>query len=125
MAKIKAQVTDPAAEVEFDYEFGDSLEKMIELFGKEIVTSYALRGLTIAAQGAARGLIRGGKSGAEIVEAMKTWKPGEPRVTKSPEEKVKALLDRMSPEDRKRLAAELTASKPQGDETQPAKGKKA
>lgn len=108
MVKVTAQTKDGAS-VDFDYDFGDSLEAAVEKFGADIVWAYTLRGLTIAAQGAARGMIKSNKSKDEILTAMKTWKPGEPRQTKSPEERVRALLDKLSAEDRENLAKELRA----------------
>jgi hypothetical protein len=111
MAKVTAQTKDGEAQVDFEYEFGDSLEAACKLFGEGIVWNYALRGLTIAAQGYARGMMKSGKSLDEIRTAMTKWKPGEPRVVKTPQEKIAALLDKLSPEDRARLAQELKAKK--------------
>lgn len=111
MAKISAQFKDGSAGVDFDYDFGDSLEETIEKFGESVVHKFAIRGFTIAAQGTARGLMKSGKSHAEIVEHMKTWKPDEPRQVKSKEERVKELLGKMTPEQREALAAELRSER--------------
>lgn len=110
MAIVSAQVTDGAG-VEFEYNFGETPGETDDLFGSEIVYSYAIRGLTIAAQGHARAMIKAGKSKDEILAAMKIWKPGAPRVTTSPEEKIRALLEKMSPEDRAKLANEFRPNK--------------
>lgn len=109
MAEITAQTADGAVQIKFDYEFGETLEDAVKLFGEKVVHSYVIRSLTIAAQGAARGMMKSGKSKEEILAAMATWKPGEPRQTTSPEEKIRSLVNKMSPEDRARLAAELRA----------------
>lgn len=109
MAEITAQTADGAVQIKFEYEFGETLKDAVELFGEKVVHSYVVRSLTIAAQGAARGMMKSGKSKEEILKAMESWKPGEPRQTKSPEEKIRSLVDKMSPEDRARLAAELRA----------------
>lgn len=109
MAKISAQFKDGSAGIDFDYDFGDNLDATIEKFGESVVHKYALRGFTIAAQGTARGLMKSGKSHAEILEHMKNWKPDEPRQVKSKEERVKELLSKMTPEQRDALAAEMRA----------------
>ena len=117
MVEVTAK-TEEGAEVTFNYEFGDSLEAAIEIFGKDIVWSYALRGLTIASQGHARSMIRAGKTADEIKTALETWKPGMPRISRSPEEKIKALLDKLTPEERDNLALEIRASREDEDEQQ-------
>lgn len=118
MTEITAQTTEGAS-VSFPYEFGADLQEAIALFGEDIVWNYALRGLTIASQGYARGMIKSGKNAEEIVEAMKTWKPGMPRPSRSPEDKIRDLMEKMSPEDREALLQEIKAS------AQPAKKGKA
>lgn len=114
MVEITAQITKedgtPGAGITFEYELGETLNETIEAFGEDTVLSYTHRALVIAAQSAARGLIRQGKSHEEIVAYMKDWKPGVPRVGKTPDEKIKALWEKMSPDDRARLAKELKAS---------------
>lgn len=107
MVAVSAQVKEGAG-VEFDYDFGHDLDSAIALFGEPIVWSYALRGLTIACQGHARGMIKTGKSREEIIAAMETWKPGVPRSTRSAEDRVRELFAKMSPEDRQRLQDELS-----------------
>jgi hypothetical protein len=122
MAKIVAQTTEPAASVEFDYDVPENLAGMVERFGEEVVYSHVKRSVVIAAQGAARGLMKGGKDGAEIQTAMQTWKPGEPRTVKSAQDKISALIEKLSPEEREALLADLGSP---NDEDAPAKkGKK-
>ncbi len=110
MAEITAQTKDGHS-VTFEYDLPETLDAAIDKYGKEIVESFALRSLTIAIQGHARGLIKSGKTKVEIVEAMAAWQPGVPRVVKSPEEKFRALWDKMSPEDRAKIQKELKAHK--------------
>lgn len=107
---VSAQ-TNESKPVEFEYDFGDSLQESITLFGEEVVFAYAKRGLVVAAQGHARGHIKANKTPEQIVEAMAEWKPGMPRQTKSPEEKIREMLDNLSPEARAQLAKELKANK--------------
>lgn len=106
--------TEESAPVEFSYTFGETLEQMSERFGVDVVTSFALRGLTVAVQGHARGLIKQGKSEDEIKAAMAEWKPGAPRVTKSAEDKVREQLASLSPEARAQLLREYKAEAKRG-----------
>lgn len=110
MAKetVSAQVKDGDAAVNFEYDFGDTIVAANELFGEEVVWAYAKRALVIAAQGHARGLLKGGKSVEEITAAMEAWKPGAPRIGKSPEDKLREQWGKMSPEDRANLLRELS-----------------
>lgn len=111
MVEVVAQTTDGAG-VTFEYDFGDTPAATDELFGSEVVYAFAIRGLTIAAQGHARAMVKAGKSVEEIQVAMSQWKPGMPRATKSPEDRLKELIGKMSPEDRRKfLQEELKASK--------------
>lgn len=104
---VNAQVREGPA-VSFEYDFGSTPEETNEIFGADIAHSFARRGIIIAAQGYARGLLKSGKSVEEVQEAFKTWKPGEPRAKMSPEERLKAEWMKMSPEDRERMLRELT-----------------
>jgi hypothetical protein len=111
MTEVSAQVTDGGS-INFNYDFGTDLKSAIAIFGEEIVWSFALRGLTIAAQSYARGLIKSGKSKDECLAAIAAWKPGAPKATKSKEDRVRELLSKMTPEDRAKLQAELLADQP-------------
>jgi len=105
---VSAQTTE-SQPVEFEYDFGDNLENACSMFGEDVVFAYAKRGLVVAAQGHARGHIRAGKSKEEIVTAMQEWKPGMPRQPKSQEERIRDMLNGLSPEARTQLAKELKA----------------
>lgn len=111
MAKITANTKDGEHSIEFDYDFGDSLEQAVERFGAEIVWAHTLRSLTIAVQGAARGMMKSGKSKDEILDAMSKWKPGTPREVKSNEEKMRDLVAKMTPEQLEALQEQLRAAK--------------
>lgn len=110
MAQIVAKTKDGDHEISFDYDFGDTLEASIAKFGLEIVTAHAHRSLTIAAQGAARGMMKSGKDRDAIIAAMKDWKPGEPRQAKSKEEKMREMVAAMTPEQLEALQAEIKAA---------------
>ena len=111
MAEYTAELKDGRS-VNFDYEFGDTLQATLDLFGEKIVHDYALRGLVVAAQGRARGLLKAGKiSEDEIRAEMAKWKPGEARVVKSAAEKIRELSEKLSPEERAQLLKEIKAQK--------------
>ena len=103
---VSAQTKEGAA-VNFDYDFGENIDEANNLFGADVVWAYAKRALVIAAQGHARGLVKSGKSAEDITEAMTQWKPGAPRVGKSPEDRMREQWNKMSPEDRANLLREL------------------
>ena len=111
MVSVNAE-TKEGASVTFDYDFGadESLEALCERFGKEIVASFASRALVIAVQSHARGMVRSGKTAAEIAAAMAEWKPGVPRQVTSKEEKARVLLGSLSPEERAKLLKEFKAA---------------
>lgn len=107
---VTAAVSE-GAEIEFPYDFGDNLQEAIELFGEAVVWAYCLKGLTVAVQGHARGMIKSGKSPEEIQAAMAAYKPGTPRVTKSKEDRARELLASLSAEERAKILKDLKASK--------------
>ena len=107
---ITAQ-TSESDPVEFEYDFGDNLGEAVEIFGEDICYAHIKRSLTVAVQGAARTLIRAGKSRDEIVDAMAEWRPDMPRQAKTAEEKLRDMFEGLDPEARKRLLAELKPGK--------------
>jgi hypothetical protein len=119
---VNAQVKEGPA-VTFEYDFGDTIEQAYEIFGADVVWAFAERGLIIAAQGHARGLLKSGKSVDEIHAAFKEWKPGAPRETKSSEDRVREQFAKMSPEDRAALLRELSGAheEPAAEHPAPAK----
>jgi len=110
MAAIIANTKDGDHSIAFDYDFGESLQEAVERFGAEIVWAHTLRSLTIAVQGAARGMMKSGKAKEEILDAMSKWKPGTPREVKSTEEKMADLVSKMSPQQLEALQAQLRAA---------------
>lgn len=110
MVTIVANTKDGEHSIEFDYDFGDTIEAAIEKFGRDIVQSHLFRSLTIAAQGAARGMMKSGKEKQAILDAMAKWKPGEPRQMKTKEEKMRELVASMSPEQLEALQNEIKAA---------------
>lgn len=105
--------TKEGASVEFNYDLGsdETQEALNERFGKEVVASFARRAIVIATQSHARTLIKAGKTGPEIQEAMNEWKPGMPRQTVSKVEKATALISTLSDDERAALLKELKTKK--------------
>ena len=111
MVEITAQ-TKEGASVAFDYDLGgEELSQLVARFGESVVASFAYRAIVIAVQAHARGLIKSGKSDAEIAAAMAEWNPGTPRQVTSAYDKASALLDKLTPEQRKQLMQDLKANK--------------
>lgn len=103
---VNAQTTEGAA-VTFTYDFGDNPAEANELFGEEVTWAFTKRGLVIAAQGYARGLLKSNKSVEEIQEAFNSWKPGVPRAKVDPVDKARDIWGKMSAEDRAALLREF------------------
>jgi hypothetical protein len=85
----------------------ENLEELGQHFGQDVVYSHAKRSIVIAMQTSIRGMLEAGKSDAEIQQAMVEWKPGVKRPAKSPMDRVREEISRMSPEDKKRILKEL------------------
>ena len=58
------------------YDFGDSVDEMVQKFGEEVVKSNAIRNFKITAQAAIRRMLEKGESQDAIAEKMSNWKPG-------------------------------------------------
>lgn len=120
---VTATIADGSASVTFPYDFGDNLQDAVSKFGEPIVWAYAQRALVIAAQGHARSLIKSEKSKDEILATMAEWKPGAPRQAKTAEDRAREILGKISPEERAKLLAELSAA-PEGQASQAPAAKK-
>lgn len=76
--EIKATATKvegkPTAVIYVDV--GETAEESIQMFGSDVVNSNAIGSFKITAQAAIRRMLEARKTPEEIVEKMKTWKPG-------------------------------------------------
>jgi hypothetical protein len=93
------------------YEMPDTVAGMTEKFGEDVVYSHVKRSLVIAIQAYMRPMIDAGKSAEEIQTAVTDWKPGVKKAAKSPLERAREELTKMSPADRKALMSELRSRK--------------
>lgn len=94
-----------------EYDFGDNVADAVGKFGDEVVASYLFAQLKIALQAYVRGLLKQGKSEAEIKTAVAQWKPGTRKPGKSKLEKAQDILKGMTDEERKALIAQLKGGK--------------
>lgn len=96
----KEGVALPAYSVAADIDFGSNLQASIAKFGEGVIHKQAVAAMTVAFQGWLRSQGAQNKKPEEIQAAANAWKPGERKVGKSPQEKLKDLLASMSSEDR-------------------------
>lgn len=105
-------VSAPKVKREIDITFPApaNIKEAVNEYGDELVYSIFMRGVDIAAQAETRRLLEGTeddrKSDAEAKKAMSEWKPTL-RVATDPKEKLKKQLEKLDPETRKALLAEL------------------
>lgn len=109
--KVTAKVTNPgdgvsAEPVTVEYDFGDNLADMTSKFGEDVIQSRARASLVIDLQSAIRRHINAGKSDDEITAAVAAWVPGVKAAAKSPADKLKALLDGKSDEEKLKILQE-------------------
>ena len=106
-AKVKDEAGNVTGEVEatINYDFGETLQESIDLFGEEVVFTNFKQSAIIACQSRMRAAMIGGKdtagkTGDELQAAIAEWKPGVKSMSrKSPVDKLKALLEGKSPEE--------------------------
>lgn len=108
--KVSAKTTKNPTPVEVDYDFGDTLEQMVENFGKDVVEAHAKGALVITLQAFMRRHIDKGTSADKIQDEVAGWKPDVRSAVKlSAVEKASAQLTKLSPQERADLLARLQA----------------
>lgn len=89
------------------YDFGETLDDAVALFGAEVVMNNFKQNAVISAQSRMRALLVQGLEGDALQEKLDEWKPGVKTSTrKSPVDKLKDLLAGRSPEEIAALIAE-------------------
>ena len=106
--EVKAERTNGNS-VTANWELGDTVAALQEQFGEDVIFSHVKRSLISAVQAFMRGMLDGGKSPEEIQAAVAEWKPGLRKAAKSPLERAREEIARMSPADRTALAKEIRA----------------
>lgn len=77
MTQISAKIREmPDKIYTIEYEFGDTLQEMVEKFGEDVVRTNARANMIIAAQSRIRTCLKANKTQDETTEIMKSWKPG-------------------------------------------------
>ncbi|HEB13386.1 MAG TPA: hypothetical protein ENI13_00215 [candidate division CPR3 bacterium] len=111
MSKVSAKIgkDGPVTEVEYPLLDATTTSELTSNFTEKIVVAHAKSSITVALQSFLRGLIKAKKTPAEIVAAVKEWKPGMRTPGKSKLEKAEDLLGTMTPEERKALLKKLQA----------------
>lgn len=101
--KVSAKKTDgPSVEVEFD--FGSNLDEVVAKFGADTAYKATIAALKVQFQA----WLRAQASGENALDSgaiqsklnAEGWKPGERRQGKSPQDKLRGLLEAMSAEER-------------------------
>lgn len=85
-----------------EYEFGETAEEAIELFGGEVVHSLFEQAAVIKAQSQLRACLKADKDEEGIEAHFGIWKPGVAvaRVSKDPMEEGLKAFEKMTPEER-------------------------
>lgn len=110
-ARAGNEETSPSCTVKYD--FGDSLDEAVELFGADAVYARFKSASIVDLQALIRRHLEGEtpKSADEIQALATAWKPGvQTRKRKSVGEKIEELLKDMSPADRAAALAQLQST---------------
>lgn len=98
--EITAQKKDGQRQVTVSYDFGDSLDAMVEKFGEDVVQSNAVANMKITAQSVIRRGIEREESDEEIQATLDNWKPGVAiQRTADPTKSFERVFAKMSPEE--------------------------
>ena len=100
------------------YDFGEDLDAAVEIFGGEVVYANFKAQATIGLQSYMRNQMRltdsEGKAtpirGKALQKAVEDWVPGEKKPARSPVEKAKDQMSKLSPEQRAALFKEFKAA---------------
>lgn len=107
MAQISAKKKDSDKVVTVNYDLPEDLDGLVAKFGAEAVAGAATDAFVISIQSVIRRHFD--KSQEEIQDIVSAWMPGQrsAAVKKSPLEKAKDALSKMTAEERAALLAEL------------------
>lgn len=97
-----------------NYQEAESLDELVEQFTEEVVFSHAMSSLMVWRQGFARGQMKAKdpKTGKALQEALDEAKPGVRAPAADRVEKLRDRLDKLSPEEKAELLAQLTGKAP-------------
>lgn len=109
---ITAKRKKSGKELSFQFDMPETLEALVERFGAEPIYTHARGSLIVALQGFVRGQLDRDKSEGDIRKAIDEWKPGNRKPGKSPAERAREAMAKLSPEDRAALLKELRPARP-------------
>ena len=82
----------------FEIDFPETLKEMQDAWGEETVKNMATRAAVIQLQGRVRGLLKkvgdDKLSDKDVIKNIADWKPSEGRMSMTPAEKIKAMIDK-------------------------------
>lgn len=107
--KVSAKTsTHPAVSIDYPLLDVQSLGEMAEVFGEEVVMNKAKSAIVIDLQSFIRRMLDAGSTEEEIQRAASEWKPnGKIAVRGKSVKKAANFLRKLSPEERRKLLAEL------------------
>lgn len=112
--KVSAKTKSKPTPVEVEYDIPSDLDALTKRFSKEVVSAHAGGSIVISLQAFIRRHIAKGSTPVQIQEAVKTWKPDvRSAVKQSAFDKVAALMDKLSPQERAALLDKAKALRPQ------------
>ena len=110
--EIAAQPAKPERVTKANYDMPADLDGAIKSYGKDVVWAAAKGAIVISIQALMRRCIDAGKSQADIQKEVSAFKPDVRNVVKqSAFEKASKSLSQLTPEERKKLLADLQAMK--------------
>jgi len=105
VANLKAEdaekyfgLDDNGLEVTVDYNFGADTAELVDKVGDAVVYNNAIGHILFTAQSIIRNMLAAGKTSAEIQAHFDKWIPGETPTRKTPAEKERDRLLKLSPE---------------------------
>jgi hypothetical protein len=103
--------TREGVSITVNYAIGETIQENIDLHGADTITKVLKDALTLRVQNRVRALINAEKSEPEIHADLAKWQLGsKTRRSKIPvKDKVKTLMDQMSPEERAAVLKEMQA----------------
>lgn len=112
MIEVSAKTKEKPTPVKVSYDLPDTLGGLQKAYGDEVVAAAAKGAIVISLQAFMRRHIDKGTPVAEIQKAVSAWRPDVRTIVRqSAFEKATSSLKQLTPEERKKLLAELQAIK--------------
>lgn len=105
MVEVTAKKGAEGTPYSVDYDFGEDLDGMVELFGDEVVFHHARSSMVVALQG----IVRNCESQEDAEKKAAEWKPGIRAKGKSQSEKMLESFEKMDESTKEALLAALAS----------------